>query len=62
MESHGIDLIAAPTEKAVKAYNELSATMKIAAGFHSTWSSETGGSEYNEEYKEEGEGTYVRTA
>ena len=36
MESHGIDLIAEPTEQAVKTYNELCQTKSVAAGFHLT--------------------------
>ncbi len=36
MESHNIDLIAAPTEQAVRTYNELCQTKNVAAGFHLT--------------------------
>jgi len=36
MDSHGIDLIAVPTDKAVKAYNELSTQKNVAAGLHLT--------------------------
>ncbi len=36
MESHDIDLIAQPTDKAVKTYNELCQTKNVAAGFHLT--------------------------
>ena len=36
LESHGIELIAAPTEQAVERYNELSEIKNVAAGFHLT--------------------------
>ena len=36
MESQGIELIAQPTDKAVKAYNELCTSKNVAAGFHLT--------------------------
>ena len=36
MEAHGVELIAQPTDKAVKAYNELCTSKNVAAGFHLT--------------------------